>query len=181
LEGGAGGHFIAFLVVTFLSSPTRRRQRREYFKNYRSSSSTICEVWLRERSECWQNAAHELFREGCERSKLVFWFVRACAPDNAGSPVRRLCADEGMKTAVIDGRTEQVEKALQEHAAAVNKQISGESQRVEVARDERSGRFVMTVVDSESGQLLRQFPPESVLKVNERLDELSGMLLAVEA
>lgn len=90
-------------------------------------------------------------------------------------------ADEGMKTAVIDGRTEQVEKALQEHAAAVNKQISGESQRVEVARDERSGRFVMTVVDSESGQLLRQFPPESVLKVNERLDELSGMLLAVEA
>ena len=90
-------------------------------------------------------------------------------------------ADEGMKTAAIEGRSEKVEKALQEHAAEVNKQISGESQRVEVARDERSGRFVMTVVDSDSGQLLRQFPPESVLKVNERLDELSGMLLAVEA
>jgi flagellar protein FlaG len=86
-----------------------------------------------------------------------------------------------MHKAAIEGRAQKVEKALQEQAAAVNKQISGESQRVEVARDDRSGRFVMRVVDSDSGQLLRQFPPESVLKVNERLDELSGMLLAVEA
>lgn len=89
--------------------------------------------------------------------------------------------DDGMHKAAIEGRAQKVEKALQEQAAAVNKQISGESQRVEVARDDRSGRFVMRVVDSDSGQLLRQFPPESVLKVNERLDELSGMLLAVEA
>jgi len=39
----------------------------------------------------------------------------------------------------------------------------------------------MKVVDSESGRVVRQFPPESALKVSERLDELSGMLLAKEA
>lgn len=90
-------------------------------------------------------------------------------------------ADNGMQAAAVEGRAQKVEKTLQEQAVAASKEISGESQRVEVARDERSGRFVMRVVDSDSGQLLRQFPPESVLKVNERLDELSGMLLAVEA
>ena len=101
----------------------------------------------------------------------------ATHPFNAGSPV----LEDKAQAATNDRRAEKQEEALKEQAARISKQISGEAQRVEVARDERSGRFVMRVVDSDSGQLLRQFPPESVLKVNERLDELSGMLLAVEA
>jgi len=81
----------------------------------------------------------------------------------------------------LEERTQKLEETLKEQASALSKQISGGAQRVEVERDDRSGRFVMTVIDSETGQVLRQFPPESVMKVNERLDELSGMLLAVEA
>ena len=81
----------------------------------------------------------------------------------------------------LEQRVQKLEETLKEQASQLSKQISGGAQRVEVERDDRSGRFVMTVIDSESGQVLRQFPPESVMKVNERLDQLSGMLLALEA
>jgi len=81
----------------------------------------------------------------------------------------------------IEQRSQRLQKSLQDQAERANEQISGGSHKVQVAMDDRSGRFVMKVVDSESGHVVRQFPPESLLKVSERLDELSGMLLAKEA
>ena len=81
----------------------------------------------------------------------------------------------------VERRSDRLQKSLQEQAARAREQISGNSHTIEVAMDDRSGRFVMKVVDSESGHVVRQFPPESLLKVSERLDELSGMLLAKEA
>ena len=105
-------------------------------------------------------------------------------PPPAQNPVRSV-SDDGLAAEALAtklaARTQKLEDSLKEQASELSKQISGGAQRVEVERDNSSGRFVMTVVDSESGQVLRQFPPESVMKVNERLDELSGMLLAVEA
>ena len=83
--------------------------------------------------------------------------------------------------AALERQEHKLEESLKEQAAIASQEIFGESQRVEVSRDSRSGRFVMSVVDSESGEVIRQFPPESIQKVSERLDELSGMLLAVEA
>ena len=89
-------------------------------------------------------------------------------------------ADQGVQSAVTERHSQKLEEFKEKQVVQANEQISGGAQRIEVDRDERSGRFVMKVVDSATGQLLRQFPPESLLKVNERLEELSGMLLALE-
>lgn len=42
--------------------------------------------------------------------------------------------------------------------------------------DEDSGRTIVTVVDSESGEMIRQIPPERILQIAENLDEVNGIL-----
>jgi hypothetical protein len=43
------------------------------------------------------------------------------------------------------------------------------------------GQFVLKILDSESGELITQFPPESVVALSDRIEELRGMLFASEA
>lgn len=47
--------------------------------------------------------------------------------------------------------------------------------------DEDSGRNVVTVVDNESGDIIRQIPTEELLKVISRLAEASGGLIDTKA
>jgi len=96
------------------------------------------------------------------------------------SPTGQELQDRALTDNVAD-RWQRLHEGLARQAARLSEEISGGSHRVEVAMDGGSGRFVMKVVDSDSGLVVRQFPPESVLKVSERMDELSGMLLANEA
>jgi flagellar protein FlaG len=81
----------------------------------------------------------------------------------------------------VADRWQRLHEGLKQQAERVSAEISGGRHRIEVAMDGGTGRFVMKVVDSDSGLVVRQFPPESVLRVRERMDELSGMLLASEA
>jgi len=62
-----------------------------------------------------------------------------------------------------------------------NQDINHGSNRIEVQKDVGSGRFVMRIVDKTSGEVIRQYPPETVVRLSERLNELSGMLFANDA
>jgi flagellar protein FlaG len=42
--------------------------------------------------------------------------------------------------------------------------------------DEESRRIVVQIIDKQTGELIRQIPPETVLKQAEALKELSGLL-----
>jgi len=46
---------------------------------------------------------------------------------------------------------------------------------------EEQARIVTRIVDSESGDVIRQIPSEEVLRIAERLGEVSGRLLSLEA
>ncbi len=46
---------------------------------------------------------------------------------------------------------------------------------------EEASRIVTRIVDRESGDVIRQIPAEEVLRVAERLGEVSGRLLSLEA
>jgi flagellar protein FlaG len=47
--------------------------------------------------------------------------------------------------------------------------------------DQDSGRTVVTVVDPQSGEVIRQIPSEEVLTIARRLADASGVFLKVEA
>jgi len=45
------------------------------------------------------------------------------------------------------------------------------------SEDSSSGRTVVSVVDSETGEIIRQIPPEQVVRIAESLGELRGLLV----
>jgi len=78
-----------------------------------------------------------------------------------------------------DGRA--VPQSLDALVDKANQDINHGSNRIEVQKDVGSGRFVMRIVDKASGDVIRQYPPETVVRLSERLNELSGMLFATDA
>ena len=48
---------------------------------------------------------------------------------------------------------------------------------VQLVMDERSELPVVKVMDSETGQLIRQIPSEEVLELRSALDRISGLLI----
>jgi len=48
---------------------------------------------------------------------------------------------------------------------------------IRVSRDEESGRFVYRSVDIASGEVIRQFPPEEILRLVRAVREAAGLVL----
>lgn len=47
--------------------------------------------------------------------------------------------------------------------------------------DPTSGRMVVTVIDADSGEVIRQIPPEQMLRMAANLEQLNGLLLGERA
>ncbi len=47
--------------------------------------------------------------------------------------------------------------------------------------DPSSGRLVVSVIDAESGEIIRQIPPEQMIRMAEHLEQMNGLLLGERA
>ncbi|WP_226663021.1 flagellar protein FlaG [Microbulbifer aggregans] len=61
----------------------------------------------------------------------------------------------------------------------VNKVLRNYSVQFEISED--SGRTVIRLVDRENGELIRQIPPEEALNAAQRLEDIKGILLKLQA
>lgn len=52
---------------------------------------------------------------------------------------------------------------------------------LEFELSEETTRVITRVVDQESGEVIRQIPAEEVLKIAERLEEMQGRIISIEA
>ena len=83
-------------------------------------------------------------------------------PDNAAKPAPR------------EADVQQAVRNLTDYAQTLRRDL-----RFNVDKD--SGRTVIKVVDSETGKVIRQIPPDEVLSIAKHLAESSGMLLKAKA
>ncbi len=51
--------------------------------------------------------------------------------------------------------------------------------RLNFNEDEDSGRMVVKVINSETEEVIRQIPPEAMLKMAQRMEELTGILVDI--
>lgn len=68
-------------------------------------------------------------------------------------------------------------KQLDEAVAALNKFIKPLNSAIEFSIDEDSGRTLVKVVDTETNDVLRQFPSKEALAISQSLDKFSGLLV----
>lgn len=77
--------------------------------------------------------------------------------------------------AIADGV--QDPQAVRTAVAAINRAAKSLTNTVQLVMDERSERPIVRVMDSETGQLIRQIPSEEVLELRQALDRISGLLI----
>ena len=66
-------------------------------------------------------------------------------------------------------------------AEEMNKLVAVFNSRVAFSIDRDTGRAIMKVIDNETGEVIRQIPPEEMLGLIKRMDKILGMLIDKKA
>ncbi len=91
-------------------------------------------------------------------------------------------ADQVVKTSLVpnaqvhQGNLEERRKNLTEAIEQLNEQMRQSARNLNFSIDKDSGRTVITVRNSHSGEVVRQIPDEVVLRVAHNIDQVKGML-----
>lgn len=63
----------------------------------------------------------------------------------------------------------------------VTRNVQTRQRSLQFSVDENSGRTIITVIDKETEEVIRQIPPEEVVALAQRVDRGGGMLIDAEA
>jgi flagellar protein FlaG len=96
------------------------------------------------------------------------------SPVNSTAPVQAASAITENPSAADNARLDQA-------VASINRFIKPVNSRVEFSVDEDSGRTVVQVIDTDTKDLLRQFPSKEALAISQELDRYQGILLKDKA
>lgn len=104
------------------------------------------------------------------------------AAESAGS-VQGAQSAELVQQAAAAGPTNQKPDAstVKQAAEAINSQLRQMSKNIRFSLDEESGSTIVKVVDSDTGQTIRQIPSEEAIRIQHSLERLQGVLLKHEA
>ena len=72
-------------------------------------------------------------------------------------------------------------QAISETVSRLNEAVQVVKRDLQFRVDDESGRTVITVLDSETEEVIRQIPPEQVLTLAENIESLKGVLFSAEA
>mgnify|MGYP006288499865 CR=1 FL=1 len=75
------------------------------------------------------------------------------------------------------GPSRTVMDELRESLDAANKRLELSDQQIKLTVDQDTGAIVVTVTDRRTGDTVRQIPSEDALKLRQRLDSLTGILV----
>lgn len=74
-------------------------------------------------------------------------------------------------------KAEEIRKAVQQ----VQEAVSSMTKSLQFSVDEKSGKTVITLTDTETGEVIRQVPSKEVIELAKNLDRVQGMLLKQKA
>jgi len=77
----------------------------------------------------------------------------------------------------IEFDAEEMRRNLQDAIQRLNEMAQSKRQNLNFRIDDAANRFVITVKNTQSGEVIRQIPNEAVLKVAHNIEELKGLLL----
>ena len=74
----------------------------------------------------------------------------------------------------LDSKTqnEVIKKSIEE----LNKRLNMLNSQLKIERDEETGIQVVKIIDTETKEIIRQLPPDVILKIAKYIDEVTGLL-----
>ncbi len=92
-------------------------------------------------------------------------------------PGTRTSASDNTSTSQQAGDRAVIDKA----AAKVNEMLVSGDPQLQIKVDDETQRVVVKVVEQKSGEVIRQIPPEELLKLDKYLSSPKGLLLSEKA
>ena len=69
-----------------------------------------------------------------------------------------------------------VTESIDDAVEVLNEALSRKHTSAQIRKDEELNRFLVTIKDKDSGEIVREVPPEALLKFARNLEELKGIL-----
>ena len=69
-----------------------------------------------------------------------------------------------------------VTESIHDAVEVLNETLSRKNTSAQIRRDEELNRYLVTIKDRDSGEVVREVPPEALLKFARNLEELKGIL-----
>ena len=111
--------------------------------------------------------------------------IRITAPTanvNPASAYRQSLPDQGPSVPSSAASTPQARQAeLTQAVQAINSYVQNLRRDLQFTVDEATDRTVITVIDSETQEVIRQIPSEEVLALARSLERTQGLLLKAQA
>ncbi len=103
--------------------------------------------------------------------------AQAAQATQAAQPApKNNAALEPIKMGEVKFDPDQARKNLEEIVQRMNDQVSKSNSNLAFAVDQVADRFVISVKHSLSGEIIRQIPDESILRVAHSIEKLRGLL-----
>lgn len=109
-----------------------------------------------------------------QRSEPTPPAVAAATPSPAGAASKRAPGQAAAPSAIDQLRA--MRKDLEQALSEANRQMQLNGRALAFSLDEKADRMVIRVTNSVTGELVRQIPDETVLRIAHSLDELKGVL-----
>lgn len=100
--------------------------------------------------------------------------LQHAAPQSNGNSVKSSAKSNAAPAVQYD--PEEMRRNLNEAISHLNEQVQRNNQKLNFQLDEKANRFVITVKNSQTGEVVRQIPDEVVLKVAHNIEQVKGML-----
>lgn len=105
--------------------------------------------------------------------------LRHAGPDRTVSSGIKDVADSGPP--IDEGSTQSATEMMERTVAALNDVFEQTNVGLRFRVDEATGDTIVSVIDRDTGDVLRQVPAEEILQMRQRLQELMGVLFDVTA
>jgi len=90
--------------------------------------------------------------------------------------IHDLAAEAAKEKSLSIKHLESVTESIQDAVAILNEALSRKNTSALIRHDEQLNRFLVTITDRESGEIVREIPSEALLKFARNLEELRGLL-----
>ena len=77
---------------------------------------------------------------------------------------------------VLQKQTRSAEE-IHKDVKAINEQLKSLDTSIRFSVDEKADEVVVRIVDKDSGEVIRQIPPESMVRLRESMKDLSGLFV----
>lgn len=97
----------------------------------------------------------------------------------AQAPRDRIAASKPAAPAAVPHEVDT--QALDDAIAAANQSMQRSATNVQFQQDSDNGKIVVRVIDTDTKQVLRQFPSEEMIAISKALDRLQGLMVHQKA